>query len=142
MSAEQPSASVPRVVVTAAVIERDGTFLVTRRPRGVHLEGYWEFPGGKCEPGESHATCLEREIREELGVGLRTGREIYAVSHAYPDRIVELHFLASTLADEPRAMLGQEMRWVRREDLAALAFPPADEALIQLLSASSDSRCR
>jgi len=136
MSAEQSPASVRHVVVAAAVIERDGAFLVTRRLRGVHLEGYWEFPGGKCEPGESHAACLEREIREELGAGLRTGPEIYAVSHPYPDRIVELHFLQSELMDEPRAMLGQEIRWVRRGDLAALAFPPADEELIRRLSVS------
>jgi mutator protein MutT len=142
MSAEQPPASVPRIVVTAAVIERNGAFLVTRRPRGVHLEGFWEFPGGKCEPGESHARCLEREIREELGVGLRTGREIYTVSHAYPDRVVELHFLAGELTDEPRAMLGQEIKWVRREDLSVLAFPPADEELIRTLSAASGSRRR
>src|SRR5262245_42407168 len=97
MSADRRPASVPHIVVMAAVIERDGAFLVTRRPRGVQLEGYWEFPGGKCEPGESHVACLEREIREELGVGLRTGPEIYAVSHPYPDRVVELHFLASEL---------------------------------------------
>jgi 8-oxo-dGTP diphosphatase len=137
----------PRIVVTAAVIERDGAFLVTRRPRGVHLEGYWEFPGGKCEANESHAVCLEREIREELDAGVRIEREIYSVSHAYPDRVVELHFLACRLTAEPRAVLGQEMRWARREELAGLEFPPADEELIRLLaenatSASSDSLCR
>jgi 8-oxo-dGTP diphosphatase len=137
----------PRIVVTAAVIERDGAFLVTRRPRGVHLEGYWEFPGGKCEKDESHAECLEREIREELDAGVRIEREIHAVSHAYPDRIVELHFLACQLIGEPRAVLGQEMRWVRREELAGLEFPPADEELIRLLAenatnASSDFRYR
>ena len=60
---------VPRtIVVTAAVIEEDDRFLLTRRQRGVHLEGFWEFPGGKCEPGESLAECLAREIREELAV--------------------------------------------------------------------------
>ena len=55
-------AALPRIVVTAAVIEEHGRFLVTRRPDGVHLEGMWEFPGGKCEPGESHRASLEREI--------------------------------------------------------------------------------
>ena len=49
------------IVVTAALVERGGCFLVTRRQKGVHLEGYWEFPGGKCEPGESLAACLARE---------------------------------------------------------------------------------
>ena len=81
------------IVVTAAVIERDGGFLVTRRQTGVHLEGYWEFPGGKCEPGETYAACLARELREELDVGVTVGEELFATTHAYPDRAVELHFL-------------------------------------------------
>ncbi len=124
----------PRVVVTAAVIERENTFLVTRRPAGVHLGGYWEFPGGKCEPGESQVACLEREIAEELQTAIVVGREVFTVEHAYPDRVIELHFFDCQLAGEPRAVLGQEMRWVRREDLRSLTFPPADEQLIRRLA--------
>jgi 8-oxo-dGTP diphosphatase len=129
---ETPGA--PLIVVTAAVIERDGMFLVTRRPRGVHLEGYWEFPGGKCEAGEAFSSCLSREIREELDTAIRVGLELFSIAHPYPDRVVELHFFACELAGEPRPMLGQEMRWVRREELALLEFPAADAELIQLLS--------
>jgi 8-oxo-dGTP diphosphatase len=121
------------IVVTAAVIERDGAFLVTRRPDGVHLAGLWEFPGGKCEPGESHQSCLQREIHEELHTDIYVRDEIFAVTHAYPDRVVELHFLRCELIGEPRAALGQEMRWVAREDLSALEFPPADAQLIARL---------
>lgn len=121
------------IVVTAAVIERDGAFLVTRRPDGVHLAGCWEFPGGKCEPGESHHACLRREIREELQADARVLDEIFSVTHAYADRVVELHFLRCELADDPRAVLGQEMRWVARDDLTTLEFPPADAELIALL---------
>jgi mutator protein MutT len=124
----------PLIVVTAAVIERDGRFLVTRRPQGVHLEGCWEFPGGKCEPDEAFPACLSREISEELGTAIRVGPEIFSIAHPYPGRVVELHFFACELAGEPRPMLGQEMRWVLREELALLEFPPADEELIQLLS--------
>jgi 8-oxo-dGTP diphosphatase len=123
----------PRIVVTAAVIERDGAFLVTRRLEGVHLEGFWEFPGGKCEPGESHTACIKREILEELGTGVRVGPEIFAVQHEYPERIVELHFFACELAGEPVALLRQEMRWVRRDELGTLEFPPADAELIERL---------
>jgi 8-oxo-dGTP diphosphatase len=123
-----------RVVVTAAVIERQNAFLVTRRPRGVHLEGYWEFPGGKCEPGESHVASLQREIAEELETGILVGPEIFTVSHTYPDRIIELHFFDCRLTGEPRALLGQEMRWVPRQELGSLVFPPADEELIQRLA--------
>lgn len=127
----------PRMVVTAAVIERDGSFLVTRRQRGAHLEGYWEFPGGKCDPGETLAASLQREILEELDVEVAVGRELFSVAHDYPERIVELHFFECDLAGEPRPALGQEMRWAKRADLRALRFPPADDELIaRLVSAS------
>jgi 8-oxo-dGTP diphosphatase len=122
------------IVVAAAVIERDGQFLVTRRPPGVHLEGVWEFPGGKCEPGESLAGCLERELREELAVPARVGGEILATAHTYPDRRVELHFLACELLGVPSPQIGQEMQWAWRADLSTLQFPPADAELIRLLS--------
>jgi 8-oxo-dGTP diphosphatase len=131
---DSASSSLRRIVVTAAVVERDGRFLVTRRPRGVHLEGFWEFPGGKCEAGETHAGSLEREIAEELDTGVVVGGEILSVAHAYPDRVVELHFFACQLTGTPRAALRQEIQWVRREDLASLTFPPADEALIRKLT--------
>ena len=121
------------VVVAAAVIERDDRFLLTRRQQGVHLEGCWEFPGGKCEPGETHAACLVREIREELGVEAAVGDELLATMHEYADRRVELHFLRCAIGETPAPQLGQEMRWVAREELAALAFPPADAELIQML---------
>jgi 8-oxo-dGTP diphosphatase len=131
---DAPGAPPRRVVVTAAVIERENAFLVTRRPSGVHLEGCWEFPGGKCEPGESHVASLEREIAEELEAGIVVGAEVFTVSHAYPDRVVELHFFKCQLVGEPRALLGQEMRWVAREELRSLTFPPADEELIGRLA--------
>jgi mutator protein MutT len=122
------------LVVTAAVIERGGRFLVTRRQKGVHLEGLWEFPGGKCDPGESLADCLRRELREELGVDAGIGAEVLTTTHPYPERSVELHFIACTLRGEPSPQLGQEMRWVAREELRALSFPPADDELIDLLA--------
>jgi mutator protein MutT len=122
------------VVVAAAVIERGDRFLLTRRQRGVHLEGYWEFPGGKCEAGETHIACLVRELREELGVEAAVGDELLATTHAYEDRQVELHFLRCDIGGAPAPQLGQEMRWVAREELATLAFPPADTELIRLLS--------
>jgi mutator protein MutT len=122
------------VVVAAAVIERGGRFLLTRRQRGVHFEGHWEFPGGKCEPGETHPDCLRRELREELAVEATIGRELLITTHAYEDRRVELHFLACELRGDASPQLGQEMRWVPRDALAQLEFPPADRELIRLLT--------
>jgi mutator protein MutT len=131
----------PVLVVTAAVVERDGRFLVTRRQRGVHLEGYWEFPGGKCDADESLAACLVRELREELAVDARIGDEIFTVTHHYPERSVELHFFGCDIVGEPVPQIGQEMRWVTRAELRRLSFPPADEELIRtLVSGSAKSR--
>lgn len=122
------------VVVAAAVIEREGRVLVTKRPEGVHLEGHWEFPGGKCAPGETLEQCLARELREELDVDAEVGPELLSTSHDYGDRRVELHFFQCALASEPRPLLGQEMRWIERRALATLTFPPADTQLIALLT--------
>lgn len=122
------------LVVVAAVVERDGHFLVTQRLAGTHLAGAWEFPGGKCEPDESHEACLLRELIEELGVTGTVGRELLTVEHQYPDRRVRLHFRHCTLAGEPRPRLGQQMRWVPKQDLPTLPFPEADRDLIDLLA--------
>ncbi len=122
------------VVVTAAVIEIDGRFLVTRRQKGVHLEGFWEFPGGKCDRDESLEACLARELMEELDVASRVGEELLTTTHVYPERSVELHFFRCELMGEPRPQLGQDMRWVRREELSALEFPPADAELVRMLA--------
>jgi len=121
------------VVVAAAIVERDGRFLLTRRLQGTHLAGAWEFPGGKCEPGESLEACLERELMEELAVECVVGRSILVTRHAYAERTVELHFFAAALSGDPVPQLGQEMRWASRAELGTLTFPEADRELIQLL---------
>src|SRR3981189_1610762 len=104
-----------KIVVAAAVVEIDGRLLVTRRQQGVHLEGVWEFPGGKCDKDETLKDCLARELYEELDVLARAGAEIFSPTHNSTERSVELHFFSCELLGEPRPMLGQEIRWVRRE---------------------------
>lgn len=123
------------IVVTAAVVERDEAFLVTRRLKGTHLAGTWEFPGGKCEAGEALDACLMREMREELAVSCTVGEELFSISHDYDDRRILLHFFACTLDGDPVPQLGQAMQWVPRAQLASLEFPPADDELIRLLTA-------
>jgi len=120
--------------VVAAVIERDGCFLVTRRQAGVHLAGLWEFPGGKVAPGESHEDALRREMLEELDTDVAVRSVVTTAAHAYDDRHVTLHFYECELSGTPRPLLGQEMRWVPRSELRGLGFPPADEELIALLT--------
>ena len=122
-------------VVTAAVVERDGRLLVTRRLEGSHMGGFWEFPGGKCEPGEPPEACLARELLEELGVPATIHEETYRTTYAYGDHVLDLRFFRCDLAAEPRALLGQEIRWVLRHELPALDFPPADAELVARLAA-------
>ena len=122
------------LVVVAAIVEDHGRYFVTRRLKGRHLEGLWEFPGGKLEAGESLADGLRRELKEELGTAVEIGGEVFTVTHEYADRRVELHFLSCTFLNAPVALLGQEMRWVERENLKSLKFPPADDDLVRILA--------
>lgn len=124
------------IVVSAAVIERDDTFLMTRRAADTHLAGRWEFPGGKQEPGETGEHALRRELREELGCEAEIGDLLLTTAHAYPDVHVTLQFFVTKLTSPPVPQLGQEMRWVSRGELAALPLPEADADLVTLLTAS------
>ncbi|NOT26105.1 MAG: 8-oxo-dGTP diphosphatase MutT [Acidobacteria bacterium] len=126
------------IAVVAAIIEDTDRFLLTRRQAGVHLAGLWEFPGGKIDPGETPTGALQRELREELDVEVEPGEPLFNTRHAYPDRTVELTFYRCTLRGNPRPLLGQEMRWVPRSELASLGFPPADTELIALLTREED----
>jgi mutator protein MutT len=121
------------ITVVAAIIEREGQFLLTRRLHGTHLAGLWEFPGGKCDASETHEDCLVREIREELSASVRVGPLVLATSHAYPERTVALYFYETELLGDPRPLLSQDMRWVSRDQLTTLDFPDADATLIELL---------
>jgi mutator protein MutT len=121
------------IAVVAAVIERDGAFLVTRRQPGVHLAGMWEFPGGKIDPAETHEQALRREMREELDTDVSMKELVHYTVHGYADRTVSLYFYRCTLQGEPSPQLGQQMRWVPRAELPTLGFPPADKELIKRL---------
>ena len=118
------------ITVVAAVIERDDAFLLTLRPDGTHLSGHWEFPGGKVDHSETHVAALRREIFEELDAVAEVGELVHTVTHAYPEKTVELFFYRCELKGEAKPMLGQEMRWVPRHELASLPCPGADRDLI------------
>jgi len=124
------------IVVVAAVIERDDAFLLTLRPAGTHLADHWEFPGGKVHESETHADALRRELFEELDIVAQVGDVVHTVTHAYPEKTVELHFYRCEFEGEPKPMMGQGMRWAPRGELADLPFPEADRDLVRILSAA------
>ena len=121
------------IVVVAAIIERDGRFLVTLRPDGTHLAGHWEFPGGKVHESETHVEALRREVFEELDCVVDVGELAHSVTHAYPEKTVQLFFYRCALNGEPKPIVGQQMQWVRKSELSQLPFPEADRDLIKLL---------
>ena len=122
--------------VTAGIIFKDGRILIAKRPPGFHLAGLWEFPGGKQEPGESLQACLEREIKEELDIEISADRLFSTVCHEYEKKIVSLHvFECSHLTGDPKALEGQEIRWIKPSELRQYEFPPPDQEVIGLLMA-------
>jgi len=127
---------VPLVIEVAAGLIRDGAgrYLITRRRRGSHLAGLWEFPGGKLEAGETPAAGLLRELEEELSARFAVGDLVETVRWEYPDRTVILHFFDCRL--ESGAIVPREeqaMQWVEPAQLADHDFPPADRELIRRL---------
>ena len=127
------------IEVTAGLIQdAEGRYLITQRRRGSHLEGLWEFPGGKRDVGEDLAACLTRELTEELGAHFTVGAKVDTIRWDYPDRTIVLHFFRCRLASgtiEPQE--SQAMAWVAPSDLSRYDFPPADRELVARLSASA-----
>ncbi len=132
--APAPRRAIPHYDVTAGVIWQQDRFLIAQRPPDRLLGGLWEFPGGKCEPGESLEDCLKREIREELGVEIEVIAPLTVVRHAYTHFRITLHaFQCHLVSGQPRALGCPAWRWVRLEDLDGFAFPVTDRRIIAAL---------
>ena len=122
------------IEVAAGLIHRDGRYLIARRKVGVHLAGYWEFPGGKREAGETLEECLQRELREELNVRVDIPVPYRIVRHEYPEKVVELHFFRCVIeSGEAEALECAELRWVLPEEFSQFEFPPADGVILEAL---------
>jgi 8-oxo-dGTP diphosphatase len=131
---------VKTVIVTAGVVLEQGRVLLTQRKVGAHLEGMWEFPGGKVEPGEDPRDALIRELHEELGIDVTVAEAVDVTFHRYDDAdkaVLLLFFDATRTKDsaEPRALDVAAFRWATRSDLDALTFPPADGPIVQKVKA-------
>ncbi len=124
------------LVVACALVDADGRVLVARRPEGRSMAGLWEFPGGKLEPGETPEACLVRELREELGIDTEESclAPFTFASHAYESfHLLMPLYVCRIWRGLPRPREGQELRWLRPQDLERLAMPPADRPLVAML---------
>jgi 8-oxo-dGTP diphosphatase len=121
-------------VVAAALFDAEGRVLIAERPVGKHMAGWWEFPGGKVAEGESDHQALVRELREELGVETRALGEIMALSHEYPDRIVDLVLWRAAISSGvPQSLDGQQLKWVHPRALGDEKLLPADAPFVKAL---------
>lgn len=118
------------IEVVAAVIVRDGQVFATQRGYG-EWQGWWEFPGGKMEPGESPQEALVREIREELDAEISVGRLLETVEWDYPKFHLTMHcFLCSLLSDSVHLNEHEAAAWLTRDTLHSVKWLPADEGLV------------
>ncbi len=120
--------------VVAAVVARDGRYLITQRRATAVLPLMWEFPGGRVEPEESDADALRREVMHRLGVTVNVGTLISFVSHPYERYTVDLHlYECSIVAGEPIEQNVLAYRWVTSSEFDRYPFTPADEASMSQL---------
>ena len=121
-----------RVDAAIAIVFREHQVLVCQRKDDDDLGGYWEFPGGKCEPGETLEQCLSRELLEELAITARPIARLSTIEHDYPHVQVRLHpFVCSHEHGEVSHIECQASRWIDPPTLRDYRFPPANESLIE-----------
>jgi len=127
--------NVAPVEVVAAVIERpDGTFLLAQRPRGKVYAGFWEFPGGKVEPGEPLAAALARELHEELGIDVEIAHPWMVQTYAYAHATVRLNFFrVRAWRGEPHGKEEQQLAWQRVSTLTVAPLLPANAPVLRAL---------
>ena len=122
--------------VVAAVVKRGDTYLCMQRCRDEHdyISEHWEFPGGKCQEGESDHEALLREIKEEMMWDIYVGRQLGTVTYEYPDLTIRLTAYLCLAEDDDFKMLEHlDYRWLRREEMDELEWTDADRELLKLL---------
>jgi mutator protein MutT len=125
--------SEPREEIAIAVVRHQDRYLIGLRPEGVPLAGYWEFPGGKVEAGETPAAAAERECLEETGLAVRATCELAPADYDYAHAAVRLHFFACEPVTSELPPLPDRFRWVSCDELDRYQFPPANDALLDSL---------
>lgn len=125
----------PVHVVAAALIDADGRVLLAQRPEGKHLAGYWEFPGGKVEPGETPVQALQREIFEEVGVRVAAAESLIRIPWRYAAKRILLDvYRVQAFEGIPHSCEGQSLKWVPAGALDPGEMPEADHPVIHALA--------
>jgi 8-oxo-dGTP diphosphatase len=120
--------------VVAAVLEKDGRYLITQRRTTAVLPLMWEFPGGRVEQTETDAQALRREVLHRLGAGVEVGKLISFVSHPYENYVVDLFLYECTLTNDAlEARNVHAFKWVTSAEFDQYPFTPADEASMNKL---------
>ncbi|MBE9129555.1 8-oxo-dGTP diphosphatase MutT [Coleofasciculus sp. LEGE 07092] len=131
----ETSAPLPHKIIGVAVIWNDkGLILIDRRPAEGLLGGLWEFPGGKIEPDETVEECIQREIKEELGIEIEVGDRLIVLDHAYSHFRVTLNVHhCRYLTGIPQPLECDEIRWVSLDEIDQFPFPKANTQIIAAL---------
>ena len=119
-----------QVTVSGAIIVRDKKIFATQRGYG-DWKGWWEFPGGKLEAGETPEQCIEREIQEELATEVRAERVLGVVEYDYPEFHLTMHcILCSVVSGELKLLEHEAARWLDRDTLQSVVWLPADQLIL------------
>lgn len=118
--------------VGCAIIHKYGKLLIAQRHLTDSFGGYWEFPGGKREKGETLEACLEREVFEELAIRVLPEKLLCKREHGPTDRRITLHFFfCRWISGEPQAVDCKDFRWVGKEDIREYIFLPGDLEVLE-----------
>jgi 8-oxo-dGTP diphosphatase len=122
------------MLVVAAIIKKNGKYLLTQRPLGTYAELRWEFPGGKVKFGEDPRECLEREIEEELGVRIKAGEVFECSSHVYGEKhVVLLGFLCTIVSGKVKRKEVNDFRWLTPDEMNDYDIVEADIPFVKKL---------
>lgn len=126
--------SMKTIEVVAAIIQRDGAILATQRGYG-NYAGFWEFPGGKMEPGETREQAIVREIREEMDADIAVDSFVTTVDTDYPEYHVTMHCFLAHLLSDFKLLEHSDAKWVTSENIDSLDWLPTDIQVIEALKA-------
>jgi len=123
------------IEVCCAIIVEGDKILATRCSHGMHLAGFWEFPGGEIEPGETAKECITREIREELNIEISVENQLEPVEHHYPEKSIRLiPFICRIKSGKITLTDHSEFRWLAKHEIFEVNWAAADLKVLQNLT--------